>query len=92
LWKAVAIKHARRNATIVLVLRTAEHTVGEIMIPKQEAELLVTTIAKLSNVIVPIEAAIEAMYTVELTRYNRVRNKGVKYKPAGSPATLEAAE
>jgi hypothetical protein len=62
------------------------------MIPKQEAELLVATIAKLSRVIVPIEAALEAMYTVELTRYNRVRNRGVKYKPAAPPKTLEAAE
>jgi hypothetical protein len=31
------------------------------MIHKQEAELLVATIAKLSNVIVPVEAALEAM-------------------------------
>jgi hypothetical protein len=62
------------------------------MIPKQEAELLVAVIAKLSKVIVPVEAALEAMYTVELTRFNRVRDKGVKYKPAGLPATLEAAE
>jgi hypothetical protein len=92
LWKAVVIKHARHNATIVLELGTAEHTAGEIMIPKQEAELLVATIAKLSNVIVPIEAALEAMYTVELTRFGRIRNKGVKYKPAVPPATLEAAE
>jgi hypothetical protein len=62
------------------------------MIRKQDAELLVATIAKLSNVIVPVEAALEAIYTVELTRYGRIKDLGVKYKPAGSPATLEAAE
>jgi hypothetical protein len=62
------------------------------MIRKQDAELLVATIAKLSNVIVPVEAALEAMYTVELTRYDRTKNRGVHYKPQRSPATLEAAE
>jgi 2-keto-3-deoxy-L-rhamnonate aldolase RhmA len=92
LWKAVAIKHARHNATIALVLRTAEHTAGENMIPKQEAELLVATIAKLSKVIVPVEAALEAMYTVELTRYNPVKNRGVNYIKSAPPKTLEAAE
>jgi hypothetical protein len=62
------------------------------MIHKQEAELLVATIAKLSNIIVPLEAALEAMYTVELTRLDRIRNKGVNYIKAGPPETLEAAE
>jgi hypothetical protein len=62
------------------------------MIHKQEAQLLVATIAKLSNIIVPLEAALEAMYTVELTRLDRIRNKGVNYIKAGPPKTLEAAE
>jgi 2-keto-3-deoxy-L-rhamnonate aldolase RhmA len=62
------------------------------MITKQEAELLVSTIAKLSKVIVPVETALEAMYAVELSRYNPVRNRGVNYIKSGPPETLEAAE
>jgi hypothetical protein len=62
------------------------------MIPKQEAELLVTVIAKLSKVIVPVEAALEAIYAVEQQRFDRVRHRGKIYKPAATPTVLEAAE
>jgi hypothetical protein len=95
LWKAVAIKHARHNATIVLVLETVERTAGEkraAMITRQEAELLVAAIAKTCEMVIPVEAALEAMYAVEQQKFDCIRKRG-KNRPSGDVAAfLKAAE
>jgi hypothetical protein len=52
------------------------------MIPKQEAELLVATIFQCCKTVVPVEAALEALYVVEQHRYDRISKRGPKMNGA----------